>query len=537
MARGVGALNVSVNADTAKAVRGIGDLRNELGKVPRVSRDAASAGSILSSKMIAMTGPAAVAASALAGLAFGVNETRKAFGRLDELNHLSSTLGIDPKAISSLGLAAKMNGSDFATMNTGLEQMNRRVAEASVGAGKAGAALTALGIDARQLNDLPVDQKFATIADAFGNLKNPAEEARIAFRLFGSQGLDLVETLRLGSAGLGEYAAEAARLGIALSKSDLDKVSEAQDAMDRLGLAIEGAGNSLAVTVAPVLTSIINGFMSLEQSDTFRNIVKYTTPLGYLAVKLREAREDTPLAADPGLEKRAKFDAEALERAEKLTEEYEKQFAAAERQRKVAQSSETTVAYWEGIEKFGVVRGQQLAEEKRLAAEAIEDEAKRKAAAAEAEQARKEKLREEDRKRQEAERKHLENVRKDAESIQKLRNRVADFGKTALEKDRDELLRTLEDPKQRQEAMFHFGTLERMEKGKTDLDRLRDERKTLAGREGAGMMDARTSEGWAALRANVNNAPELARLDKLIALQEKANDHLAKVEVHEVFHL
>ena len=128
---------------------------------------------------------------------------------------------------------------------------------------------------------------------------------------------------------------------------------------------------------------------------------------------------------------------------------------------------------------------------------------------------------------------HQENLKRDAEELGKLRDRVANFGKTELEIDRNRVLRELDDPRQRREALGHFNTLERLEQEKGRIDSLRKDRETLEGRREPGMLDARSAEGWAALRSSVN--PQLQKMDRQIAIAEQTLQAIKTGKTEEVF--
>ncbi|WP_428303912.1 hypothetical protein [Lacipirellula sp.] len=474
---------------------------------------------------IATAAGIAVAGVGLAKVAFG--QLQEAMTRLDEMNDKSSRLGIDPEQLARLGYAAKMSGSDLDTMGAGLAQLNRRVSEAATGTGKAAGALKELGLDAAKINGLSVEEKFASIADKIAAIPNPADQARLAFKLFGSQGLELMDTLRLGGEGLAKYAADAERLGIVVSKTDLEKIGEANDAMDRLRFAAEGAANTFAVEMAPAITKSLNLITDYVTSDHFKTFMKIANPALFLNLgggdeqgggeaAAKKAAAETAAAA-------AKVQAESLAAAEKTTEEYQKQVAELQRQARVSRYGETSVKYTEDQIKYGRIRADQLAAERRNAAAAAEEDKQRKKAEADAEQARKDKIKESEKQRQEQERKHMENIRKDEETMQKLRDRVRDFGKSDLQKERDQTLRGLEDPAQRTEAEKHFATLKRLQGNDDRLKALKEDRKELESRSGKDkILDARSVEGWSQLRSNVKDL-QIVKLDRQIELMEENN--------------
>lgn len=132
---------------------------------------------------------------------------------------------------------------------------------------------------------------------------------------------------------------------------------------------------------------------------------------------------------------------------------------------------------------------------------------------------------ERERRRAAAQKKARENQQRDEEALQKLRDRLADFGKTKLQTERDELLRTLEDPRLRSEARDLYGRLEARENYRAD-------RAAVRGRtpENNRALDARTSEGWTALRDSVRRGEDHAV--QMLAAERQTADGVRRLVAH-----
>ncbi len=174
----------------------------------------------------------------------------------DRLAKTSDKLGITTEALAGLRQAAELTGVASNTLDMALQRMVRRVAEAAQGTGEARGALQELGIDAQRLAQLAPEKQFAVIADAMNRVTNQTDKVRLAFKLFDSEGVAVVNTLRLGSEGLREAALEADRLGVAISRVEASRIEEANDAMLRLNQALSGLGTTLTVAIAPTITQI-----------------------------------------------------------------------------------------------------------------------------------------------------------------------------------------------------------------------------------------------------------------------------------------
>ena len=81
-----------------------------------------------------------------------------------------------------------------------------------------------------------------------GDVATSSDKLRLAFKLFDSEGVAVVNTLNLGRVGIQEMRREAQALGATIGTDAAKNVSELADAMTNLGTAITGIGNELQST-------------------------------------------------------------------------------------------------------------------------------------------------------------------------------------------------------------------------------------------------------------------------------------------------
>lgn len=200
---------------------------------------------------------------AKAAAAFGVAATGataaltiSAARSADQLAKTADKIGATTEALAGLQYAAELSGVSTETMNMALQRMTRRVSEAAMGTGEAKAALFELGLNAQELEQLPLDVQMGMIADAMKGVGSQADRVRIAMKLFDSEGVALVNTLSGGSAELNKLAYEADVLGLAISRVDAAKIEEANDSIFRAKQVFTGLGNQLATAFAPIVTAV-----------------------------------------------------------------------------------------------------------------------------------------------------------------------------------------------------------------------------------------------------------------------------------------
>lgn len=211
-----------------------------------------------------------------AGVALTTALVKRGLESVDALAKTSDKLGIATEKLAALRLAAEETGVSANTMDIAMQRFTRRLADAAAGTGPAVKAFDALGLSAESLVELAPDEALAKVADKMNLVENQSQKVSLAFKLFDSEGVGLVNTLAKGSEGLSEYATQAEILGVAISRVDASKVEAANDAMGRIGVAFNGLSQQLAVKFAPVLQGI---------ADKIFDVTKEAGGMGEVATK------------------------------------------------------------------------------------------------------------------------------------------------------------------------------------------------------------------------------------------------------------
>ena len=228
---------------------------------------------------VAATAFAAVATAAAASATVLVKES---LASNDAMAKFAAKIGIATEALGGLQHAGELTGVSAQRMNMGLQRMTRRVAEAASGTGEAVKALEELGVSAVELNRLSPDQQFKRIADAMADVEGRSNQVKIAFKLFDSEGVGLLNTLDAGAEGINAMMKEADALGATMSVIDTEKLQNANDAMYKASLGSKALGNTLSVAVSPYIVAIANQFTQASKaSNGFKDEV--TTSLEFVA--------------------------------------------------------------------------------------------------------------------------------------------------------------------------------------------------------------------------------------------------------------
>lgn len=175
----------------------------------------------------------------------------------DTLTKTANKIGTTTEALGALRYAADLTGVSTQTMDMALQRFTRRTAEAAKGTGEAKGAIKELGINARELNRMPLDERMIVLADAFKDVTSESDRLRLAFKLFDSEGAALVNTLSQGGDALKEMLGEAKALGLAMSSNAARGVEDASDAITKLLSLGRGVRDQFTAALAPAIESVV----------------------------------------------------------------------------------------------------------------------------------------------------------------------------------------------------------------------------------------------------------------------------------------
>jgi hypothetical protein len=189
------------------------------------------------------------------GLAALVNNSISA---ADAIGKTADKIGVGVEALQELRFAAKASGVEQQTLDTALQGFTRRVAEAAQGTGEAKDALAQMGIALRDQDGhlRRSEDLLANVADAFARIEDPAERVRLAFKLFDSEGVALVNLLSDGSGALDQIRERASDLGMVLDEHLVRDAERARTELDTLAQVVSSNLTRAALEAAPVIADL-----------------------------------------------------------------------------------------------------------------------------------------------------------------------------------------------------------------------------------------------------------------------------------------
>lgn len=258
-------LNIDLRAGTARLAQDFQRANSIVGQFQREARDSfagvTKAAFSMQSAITALVGVGGLGALVKSSMASA-----------DALAKSADKIGVTTQALAGLQHMAGLAGVGTSQLDSSLKTMQKNIGDFASGTGRAAVALQALGFSESQLIRMSADEQFAAIADAMNDVKTSAERTNYAMKIFGDSGSELINVMAEGSAGMRAAAAEAEQLGLAISRVDAAKIELANDAFTRAQAAIRGAGNTIAVELAPYLQVAAEQFVALvRENNGFRD--------------------------------------------------------------------------------------------------------------------------------------------------------------------------------------------------------------------------------------------------------------------------
>ena len=191
---------------------------------------------------------------------------------ITKLQETASLIGVNTEFLQKFRYAAGQSGIAVETADKALRDFTKRLSEAARGGGEAFASFRELGIQLTNSNGAyrSTEDVLNDVADALNKTSSESDRIRIATKLFGEEGVALVNTLAAGSDSLKMFYDDASKLGGVLTVSATAGVKRFSDELFRLQTLAEGVLNQVVAALAPALEEltrrIVNYLSELAES-------------------------------------------------------------------------------------------------------------------------------------------------------------------------------------------------------------------------------------------------------------------------------
>lgn len=195
---------------------------------------------------------------------------RGAIDAADETSKLAQKTGLAVNQVAGLQLAFRQSGSGDA-FATSMAKLSKSVVDGSK-------SFEAMGIKTRDANGeiKSSRQVLGEVADKFESYRDGITKTALAQEIFGKSGADLIPLLNGGAAGLAEYDAMAAKLGLTIEESTAKQAEKFNDTLDLVGQGVTGMSTQIAAQLLPTLSGLADQFFtSMSSGDKLKNTADF----------------------------------------------------------------------------------------------------------------------------------------------------------------------------------------------------------------------------------------------------------------------
>ncbi len=179
----------------------------------------------------------------------------------DQIEHAAQKTGMSAESIQGLGFAARMSDVDFQSLSVGLEHLSRAMLQTQQGSLQSAAAFQSVGLSARQLKSMSMEEVLGRVADRFHATRDGATKTALAMQLFGRSGAELIPLLDKGASGINELTAKAKQLGIVMSDEAVRQSAEFADKLKEVSAKGEAVTRNLMGELMPAMNRIVDAFL------------------------------------------------------------------------------------------------------------------------------------------------------------------------------------------------------------------------------------------------------------------------------------
>ena len=232
---------VKVGWDATKVNRGVSSLKSVMGGLGNVFKKVAKVALGITA---AFTGATLIYA-------------RKFAREMDRIGKLSTRLGESAESMQRIAEAAKLGGTDLEIVVKGIQNFVRNLIDAENGTGEYADAVAELGLNARALVDMPLEEQILAISDAYSKAGGSARALAAMQDLLGRGGPELAAMVAQGPAALAKQLGEAT----VVSERTVRAMELVNDTITKMGLKVRGV---FAESIAGLIPLIETKLPELE---------------------------------------------------------------------------------------------------------------------------------------------------------------------------------------------------------------------------------------------------------------------------------
>lgn len=258
-------LFAKIGGDSSGLRRALGNAQKSIGLTGDRMRKLQAAG-LLAFKGLAAGATAAVGtftALTVSGLNF-----------VDSQAKLARSIGASIDGLRGLQIAAADAGISAGELGTAMQMMNARLAEAARGGNASAKAMERMGLDAKELVDMDIDERIAAMADQMQAMGFSAAQAQDELNQLGIRNRNLALLMIQGGDAVRAARQEVDDYGLSISEVEASQVEKANDAFRRLGRVMQAIRIELGIQMAPIIEEVAKRFGAMsKEGGGLRSVV------------------------------------------------------------------------------------------------------------------------------------------------------------------------------------------------------------------------------------------------------------------------
>lgn len=253
--KSLGTLTIDLVAKTAGFVQGMDKAERESAKFrKKIEKDMKQVGGAMA-KAFAI-GATAVAAGTVAIV-------KKQMELIDQTSKMSKALNTSYQSMENIKRAAELSGVGIEQLDNAMKKLADNIGEAISGSKTQAEVFDRLGISAKELYSIPVDERVDKINRALKDNIPIAERAAVAADLYGAKNALFMQQIDSGT--IEEAARQVKVFGLAISDLDAEKIEMSGDAMSVFGTALDGFEKQLTIGLSTALYGISDAFLDASE--------------------------------------------------------------------------------------------------------------------------------------------------------------------------------------------------------------------------------------------------------------------------------
>lgn len=253
--KSLGTLTIDLVAKTAGFVQGMDKAERESAKFrKKIEKDMKQVGGAMA-KAFAI-GATAVAAGTVAIV-------KKQMELIDQTSKMAKALNTSYQSMENIKRAAELSGVGIEQLDNAMKKLADNIGEAISGSKTQAEVFDRLGISAKELYSIPVDERVDKINRALKDNIPIAERAAVAADLYGAKNALFMQQIDSGT--IEEAARQVKVFGLAISDLDAEKIEMSGDAMSVFGTALDGFEKQLTIGLSTALYGISDAFLDASE--------------------------------------------------------------------------------------------------------------------------------------------------------------------------------------------------------------------------------------------------------------------------------